>query len=61
MIILNKTIDDIQDIVKSIPETDECSFVYNYIEDMIIRIARGTEQKYNYKDLVELGWTVKEK
>ena len=54
MIILNKTIDDIQDILKSIPETDECSFVYNYIEDMAIRIARGT-QNYSYKDFVEFA------
>lgn len=53
MIILNKSIDDIQDILKNIPDTDECSFVYNYIENMIKQIARGTEQKYNYKDLVE--------
>lgn len=53
MIILNKSIDDIQDILKNIPDTDECSFVYNYIENMIIQIARGTEQKYSYKDFVE--------
>lgn len=52
MIILNKTIDNIQDILKNIPDTHECCFIYNYIEDMIKKIARTTEQKYNYKDLV---------
>lgn len=52
MVILNKTIDDIQDILKNIPDTDECGFIYNYIKDMIKKIGRGTEQKYNYKNLV---------
>lgn len=53
MIILNKTIDNIMNIQKDIPDTDECSFIYNYIENMIKSIARGTEMKFGYKELVE--------
>lgn len=58
MIILNKTIDNIMNIQTGIPDTDECSFIYSYIESMIKSIARGTEMRFSYKDLVEYALDV---
>lgn len=52
MTILNRTIDDITQVISAIPESTSCDFIAEYIESMVKKVARGTEQTFDYKDLV---------
>lgn len=53
MIILNKDITEIMEVVKSIPQVDSCAFIIDELESMT-RVAglEHTDHSFNYKDLV---------
>ena len=55
MVVLTNTIDDIQNILTKIPDTEECYFIYKYLDVMIDDISKGTERNFGYEDLVHFA------
>ena len=51
MLILTKTVDNIEDLKSVVPNENGCEFIHNDILDIVSNVSND-DGRYNYKDLV---------